>query len=104
MMKLSFDHAAIDPLFIEQCLRTPNCRRQIESYAAGTSASMKKINGTNLRKITVPLIPLGRQREILNKLDGITRLLLNTKFRMAHANSLKSCMLETILARARVNR
>ena len=104
MMKLSFDHAAIDPLFIEQCLRTPNCRRQIRSYAAGTSASMKKINGTNLRKITVPLIPLGRQREILNKLDGITRLLLNTKFRMAHANSVKSCMLETILASARVNR
>ena len=52
MMRLSFDQAAIDPLFIEQCLRTPNCRRQIQSYAAGTSASMKKINGTNLRKIT----------------------------------------------------
>ena len=104
MMRLSFDQAAIDPLFIEQCLRTPNCRRQIQSYAAGTSASMKKINGTNLRKITVPLVSLELQREALSELDGIRRLLLGTESRVAYVNSVKSCMLETIFSIARDNR
>ena len=104
MMRLSFDQAAIDPLFIEQCLRTPNCRRQIQSYAAGTSASMKKINGTNLRKITIPLVSLELQREALSELDGIRRLLLGTESRMAYVNSVKSRMLETIFSIARDNR
>ena len=65
---------------------------------------MKKINGTNLRKITVPLVSLELQREALSKLDGIRRLLLGTESRMAYVNSVKSCMLETIFSIARDNR
>lgn len=65
MMRLSVDPKTIGTDYLEMCLRSPKCRRQVQSFAAGTSSSMLKINGANLRKVSVPLVPVKRQAEIL---------------------------------------
>ena len=98
MMRLSFDPSSVDARFVEMCLRSPDCRRQIQSYAAGTSASMKKINGTNLRKVEVPLIPIASQREALRQAGRMTVLLRETEDRIAHARAVKSRALAQSLA------
>ena len=65
MMRISVDSKTIGTDYLEMCLRSPKCRRQLQSFAAGTSSSMLKINGANLRKVSVPLVPVERQAEIL---------------------------------------
>lgn len=65
MMRISVDPKTIGTDYLEMCLRSPRCRRQVQSFAAGTSSSMLKINGANLRKVSVPLVPVKRQAEIL---------------------------------------
>lgn len=70
MMRISVDPKTIGTDYLEMCLRSPKCRRQVQSFAAGTSSSMLKINGANLRKVGVPLVPVKRQQEIL---EGIAQ-------------------------------
>ena len=50
MMRLRPDKSMLQPRFLELFLRSTNGRRQIQSFAAGTSASMKKINGNKCSK------------------------------------------------------
>ena len=69
MMRISVDPEEVDVEFLELCLRSPNCRRQVQSYAAGTSSSMLKINGANVRKVGVPFIPMEDQLSILAKMS-----------------------------------
>ena len=54
MMRLRPDPDRLRPMFLERLLRAPVGRRQIRSFAAGTSASMKKINSTNLQRLVIP--------------------------------------------------
>lgn len=100
MMRLTLDGSSVDARFVEMCLRTPECRRQIQSYAAGTSASMKKINGTNLRKVIVPTIPIDRQREVLRQVGQMTVLLSETENRISEAMRMKSRVLEQSIVEA----
>ena len=98
MMRLSFDPSAIDTQYMELCLRTPECRREVQSYAAGTSASMKKINGTNLRKVKVPLISHGDQMEVLCPVREMTQLLQEMDTRIADAKAVSSRIRQMMLA------
>ena len=69
MMRLRFDPDETDSRFVELALRSRKTRRQVQSFAAGTSSSMKKINGTNLRKVEVPHPPLDLQQRIVQELS-----------------------------------
>jgi type I restriction enzyme, S subunit len=95
MMRLVADSSRVDIRYLELCLRAPGCRRQIQSFAAGTSASMKKINASNLRKVSVPLIPPAQQEVVLKEADRIARLIGETETRLAEARSLRTALLET---------
>jgi len=75
MMRISVDPKTIRTDYLEMCLRSPKCRRQVQSFAAGTSSSMLKINGANLRKVSVPLVPAKRQAEILEGVAQFTAAL-----------------------------
>ncbi len=75
MMRISVDPMTIGTAYLEMCLRSPKCRRQVQSFAAGTSSSMLKINGANLRKVSVPLVSVGRQTEILEGVAQFTAAL-----------------------------
>ena len=73
MMRLRFDEERTAPGFMECALRSKRCRKQIESFAAGTSASMKKISGANIRRVRVPHPTLPAQREFLALRDRLRR-------------------------------
>ncbi|RLC85399.1 MAG: restriction endonuclease subunit S [Chloroflexi bacterium] len=61
MMRLNPREKVISNVFLEFVLQSTPLRRRIMSIAAGTSASMKKINRQNLLKIKVPVPPVAQQ-------------------------------------------
>jgi type I restriction enzyme, S subunit len=71
MMRLKPDESRLRKRFLELFLRSPAGRRQVQSFAAGTSASMKKINGTNLVKVGVPLLDVAIQMDIEQRTEAI---------------------------------
>jgi type I restriction enzyme S subunit len=65
MMRLRPDPSRFVPAFLELMLRSTEGRRQIQSFAAGTSASMKKINATHVQKLRFPMPSVQKQVEIV---------------------------------------
>lgn len=57
LMRLRPDESRIPAQLLEHVLRGRRARAFVRSIAAGTSASMKKINARNLRRLPVPLLP-----------------------------------------------
>ncbi len=90
MMRISVDRKTISTAFLEMCLRSPKCRRQVQSFAAGTSSSMLKINGANLSKVTVPLVAATRQVEILEGVAQFTAALTFAERRFDETRRLQS--------------
>lgn len=90
MMRISVDPGEVSTEFLELCLRTPKCRRQVQSYAAGTSSSMLKINGANLRKVEVPFVDLGTQISILSSVRKFSAMLRAAERRFSAARSLQA--------------
>lgn len=90
MMRISVDPTEIANKFLELCLRTPKCRREVQSYAAGTSSSMLKINGANLRKVEVPLIDLQTQISILSSVKEFSAMLMEAETRLCAARGLQA--------------
>ena len=89
MMRISVDSKTIGTDYLEMCLRSPKCRRQVQSFAAGTSSSMLKINGANLRKVSVPLVPVKRQAEILVGVAQFTAALAFAERRLDETRKLQ---------------
>lgn len=69
MMRLRLNQQTTDVHFVELALRSTSGRQQIQSFAAGTSASMKKINSSTIQKLMLPHPPLDIQREIVRQLS-----------------------------------
>ena len=90
MMRISVDTEEVSVKFLEWCLRSPICRRQVQSYAAGTSSSMLKINGANIRKVEVPFIPMEDQLSILANMSAFTAMLTNGEKRFNSAREFQS--------------
>jgi type I restriction enzyme, S subunit len=89
MMRLTFDAREIDVVFIELCLRSPACRRQVQSFAAGTSTSMLKINGTNLKKVEIPLVGKSDQLRIVAEIDKFKNMIHHGEKRFNEARALQ---------------
>ena len=96
MMLLQPDERLIRASYLELFLRSPSGRQQVMSYAAGTSASMKKINGKNLQKVRVPVPTLEAQLQV----EETTRLIREARSRvlarMKANRSLKSSFLQGV--------
>lgn len=90
MMRISVDPKETSTEFLELCLRTPKCRRQVQSYAAGTSSSMLKINGANLRKVEVPFVDLEVQISMLSSVRKFSAMLGDAERRLGAARSLQA--------------
>jgi type I restriction enzyme S subunit len=56
LMRLRPDPSMIPVFLLERFMRTRRARMFFQSIAAGTSASMKKINGRNLKTMPVPIL------------------------------------------------
>lgn len=69
LMRLRPDESKIPSRLLEHVLRSRRARAFLRSIAAGTSASMKKINGRNLRRLPVPLLPAGLVDDTIGRLS-----------------------------------
>lgn len=90
MMRISVDPKEVSTEYLELCLRTPKCRRQVQSYAAGTSSSMLKINGANLRKIEVPFVKFDDQISIVDSIKRFSVMLRDSEARYNLSRSLQA--------------
>lgn len=66
MMRLVSRADLILPQYLELYMQSVIARRQITSIAAGTSASMKKINKANLQKLSVLVPEISIQQELVS--------------------------------------
>lgn len=81
MMRLLPKPELMETAALEMILQSSNLRSQIMSIAAGTSASMKKINKTNLMKIRVPTPSKAQQKLAINHRKEIADALHQAKKR-----------------------
>ncbi|WP_081042068.1 restriction endonuclease subunit S [Pseudomonas putida] len=70
MMRLSLNEKLIVKEYLEAYLLSPYGRRSIQRVAAGTSASMKKINKRTLSEIPVPVAPIEEQSLIFSTISS----------------------------------
>ena len=83
MMRLKPNLAVIDPIYLEAVLHTTAAREFLMRIAAGTSASMKKINRANLLKMPLRLPSLDTQRAAIEKLHDLGATVASQKDRLA---------------------
>ena len=97
MMRLRPDSSVARPHFLELFLRSAAGRRQIERFAAGTSASMKKINAHTIRQLSVALPSSDTQDAILRASDGVRSARDSAERRLRELKRMRSTMLSSVL-------
>ena len=98
MMRLRPDDSVIRTRFLELFLRSTSGRRQIQSFAAGTSASMKKINGNSLRRLVVPVPEPEVQDAITKRTDCLGAQVQSIRRRLSSIARYRSILLQSFLA------
>ena len=97
MMRLRSDSSVARPHFLELFLRSAAGRRQIESFAAGTSASMKKVNAHAIRQLSIALPSSDTQDVILRASDGVRSARDSAERRLRELKRMRSTMLSSVL-------
>ena len=97
MMRLSLRPGTIAPRILETYIRSPRARAFICSIAAGTSASMKKINATNLKRLPVPLIGEADQMSMLRQLDAVCAMAVSLEENVNAHSALRSSLMNQML-------
>lgn len=100
MMRLRPDERRLRTPFLEQLLRSSDGRKQIQSFAAGTSASMKKINAGHVQRLRFKIPPLDRQDELLGQLASFNRVQQQIDARMARLSAVRAALLANLSSRA----
>ena len=95
MMRLRPDDSILRTRFLEIFLRSTSGRRQIQSFAAGTSASMKKINGNSLRRLVVPVPEPEAQDAITERIDRLRRARESIRGRLSSVAQYRSTLLQS---------
>lgn len=98
IMRLKPNPAVIDPFYLEAVLQTTSAREFLMRIAAGTSASMKKINRANLLKMPFRLPNLAAQRAALKQLNELKTTVALQRRRLAATRSLITQMSAAALA------
>lgn len=60
----------VDPRYLDEILKIPHVRQQIEGAVTGTSATMKNITKPSLLALKIPMPPLSVQGEMMERLDA----------------------------------
>lgn len=97
MMRLCLDSERLRTKFVEAYLRSPAGRQQVRSYAGGTSSSMMKINGKNVRKIVIPLVRTDEQDQILRDMEAAAGAAASVVTRMRRNRLLKAQLIDDAL-------
>lgn len=75
LIKLTADRSQILPRYLAYALRSAGARKQIKARALGSSQTMVKISGERLREVRLPVPSLGKQTQIVNRLDAAHELM-----------------------------
>ena len=97
MMRLRPDSSVARPHFLELFLRSAAGRRQIERFAAGTSASMKKVNAHTICQLSIALPSSDTQDVILRASDGVRSARYSVERRLRELKRVRSTMLSSVL-------
>jgi len=96
MMRLHIDEKRVLRPFLELVLLSNRGRQHMMRSAAGTSASMKKINRTTLGQCLVPTVSIAKQRDLLRNLVGIRTARQEVQSSCIAIKSLKNTMTNSI--------
>ena len=99
MMRLRPNKSAVRSRFLELFLRSATGRRQIQSFAAGTSASMKKINRNSILKIVIAVPPLQTQDAIIGNMETVRLARQSVERRRSELIGWRICLLDGMLFR-----
>ena len=97
MMRLRPNPAFILPSFLEALLQTTAARNYLMSIAAGTSASMKKINRANLPKMTLKIPSLRAQGTSLERLNELKHAMEAQRARLEAARQLRKLIAARVI-------
>jgi type I restriction enzyme S subunit len=97
MMLLEIDERKILKRFLERYLLSAFARLYIQKIAAGTSASMKKINRGNLSTLPVPVPAMEAQFRILRIANAGRTAVKVAESRLEQTRTLKTCLLRSLL-------
>lgn len=68
--RVTLDTRVLLPAYAAYCLISSSGRGQLEPLARGSSQSMVKLRGEDVKMVTVPLAPTERQAWLVSELDG----------------------------------
>jgi type I restriction enzyme S subunit len=88
------------PEFIDQVLKSPPLRDQIEREASGTSPTMKNISKDKVLALRIPPFPLPEQRRIVAELDALQAEVDALKRLQAESTAELDALLPAIFDRA----
>ena len=97
MMRLRPEPSVARPHFLELFLRSASGRRQIERFAAGTSASMKKVNADAIRQLSIVLPSSDTQDAILRQVGDVMAACASAERRLRTLKRLRSIVLSSAL-------
>lgn len=103
MMRLKPNPELVESRFLEMVLQTSSSRRYLMRIAAGTSASMKKINRANLLKMPVSLPTPEEQNTALEKLQDIKSAVAEQKTRLMEARQLTKIIATQVMGGERIS-
>ncbi|HBV7099547.1 TPA: restriction endonuclease subunit S [Klebsiella aerogenes] len=97
MMRFRVDENKVDPLFIEQKLKSYDVRNYLRNSAAGSSRSMVKINKKSLEKTPLLLPPLEEQKKIAQVLYAWDKVIATTKKLLTISEKQKRVLMQQLL-------
>jgi type I restriction enzyme, S subunit len=100
MMRLHVDPTKVDSHFLVEFLLSNAGRKQIMRLAAGTSASMKKINRTGLSSLQVPLPHLDIQHRLMQISSVCTQAQVAADARLRECQTLRKALIERLISYA----
>jgi len=98
IFRIKLDEEVLLPEFAANALSSQGLRRQIEAAAVGTSGSMKKVNQTILRSLTVPCPPIDEQRRALRTLRAVEAAVEVQQSKVQDLRRLRSALLCALLS------
>ena len=96
MMRLKVNNDIVSSEYLENYLLSPYGRRAIQRIAAGTSASMKKVNKHNLMRIQIPIPKLPAQNRIVSVLGNCRKIKSEKENNLSVRSLLRSKIVEQI--------
>lgn len=97
MMKFRIDESKAYPLFIEQKLKSSDVRAFFKNCAAGSSATMVKINKVILEKTPLLLPNINEQKKITQVLSTWDKAIATTEQLLVNSKQQKKALMQKIL-------